>query len=330
MSPRPSVSDLHLLAPGPDDDYGRRDRAPWLDIDWQATQHRLEIDGREANYCELGEGPPILWIHGLGGSWQSWLENMPDFARDHRNVAMDLPGFGFSAMPDGDISIDGYAQWTCKLMDRLGIESASVVGNSMGGFVGAELAIKCPERVERLAVVSAAIFWQNTLRSAPLLRLARLTDAMVARALVRRTDDIATRRRLRYGALAAAGFRYPASISDELAQEMVRSARRTDGFLPALEALGDYPLEEELPKIACPTLIVWGAHDTLVPVADAKRLQKLIPGARREIFERTGHVAMLERPERFNRLLHEFLAEPSTLLKESDPFTRVEGSAASA
>ena len=309
MSPRPSVSDLRLLAPGPDDDYGRRDRAPWLDLDWQSTQHRLEIDGREVNYCELGEGPAILWIHGLGGSWQSWLENMPDFARDHRNVAMDLPGFGFSAMPDGDISIDAYAKWTCELMDRLGIESAAVVGNSMGGFVGAELAIKYPERVQRLTVVSAAIFWQNRRRSAPLLRLARLTDAMVARALVRRTDDIATRRRLRYGALAAAGFRYPASISDELAQEMVRSARRTDGFLPALEALADYPLDEELPKISCPTLIVWGAHDTLVPVTDAKRLQKLIPGARREIFERTGHVAMLERPERFNRLLHEFLAE---------------------
>ena len=77
---------------------------------------------------------------------------------------------------------------------------------------------------------------------------------------------------------------------------MVRSARRTDGFLPALEALADYPLEEELPKIGCPTLIVWGAHDQLVPVRDSKRLQELIPDARREVFERTGHVAMLERP----------------------------------
>jgi pimeloyl-ACP methyl ester carboxylesterase len=307
--PRPVKSLGGLVHPGPDHDYGRQGRAPWLDVDWQAAQHRLRIDGREVNYCELGEGPAILWIHGLGASWQSWLENMPEFARDHRVVAMDLPGFGYSEMPDGEISIEYYARWTCRLLDELGIESAAVVGNSMGGFVGAELAIRAPERVQRLVVVSAAIFWQERRRAQPLLRLARLSDAMVARALTRATDDIATRRRLRVWALASAGFRYPHLISPELAHEMVRSARRTDGFLPALEALADYPLEEELPKISSPTLIVWGEHDQLVPARDAERLEELIPGARREVFERTGHVAMLERPERFNRLLRDFLAE---------------------
>ena len=309
MSPRPSVGNLGLLTPGRQSDYGRRERAPWLDVDWQSAQHRIELDGREVNYCELGEGPALVFIHGLGASWQSWLENMPDFAQDHRVVAIDLPGFGYSEPPDGDISIEYYGRWTCRLLEAIGIESAAVVGNSMGGFVGAELAIRAPERVQRLVVVSAAIFWQTYRRAQPLLRLARLTDAAAARALARATDDIATRRRLRVWALASAGFRYPHLISPELAHEMVRSARRTDGFLPALEALADYPLDEELPKISCPTLIVWGAHDTLVPAKDAKRLQELIPGARRVIFERTGHVAMLERPERFNRLLREFLDE---------------------
>jgi pimeloyl-ACP methyl ester carboxylesterase len=292
-----------------DGDYGREGRAPWLDVDWQAAQHRLEIDGREVNYCELGEGPAILFVHGLGASWQSWLEQMPEFAESHRVVAMDLPGFGYSESPSEDISIEYYARWTAKFMDILGIESAAVVGNSMGGFVSAELAIKSPERVQRLVFVSAAIFWQNRRRAQPLVQLARMSDAVVARALVRATDDIATRRRLRYAALASAGFRYPQYVSDELAHEMVRSARRTDGFLPALEALAGYDLEEELPKISCPTLIVWGANDQLVSVKDAERLEDLIPDSRREVFERTGHVAMLERPERFNRLLREFLAE---------------------
>ena len=293
-----------------DGDYGRDGRAPWLDVDWQAAQHRLEIDGREVNYCELGEGPAILFVHGLGASWQSWLEQLPEFAASHRVVAMDLPGFGYSETPGEDISIEYYARWTAKFMDILGIESAAaVVGNSMGGFVSAELAIKSPERVQRLVFVSAAIFWQNRRRAQPLVQLAKLSDAVVARALVRATDDIATRRRLRYAALASAGFRYPQYVSDELAHEMVRSARRTDGFLPALEALAGYDLEEELPKISCPTLIVWGANDQLVSVKDAERLEDLIPDSRRKVFERTGHVAMLERPERFNRLLREFLAD---------------------
>jgi pimeloyl-ACP methyl ester carboxylesterase len=316
MSPRPSVSKLGLLTPGAESDYGRSGRAPWLDVDWQSAQHRLRIDGREVNYCELGEGPVILWIHGLGASWQSWLENMPDLARDHRVVAMDLPGFGYSEMPEQDISIDYYATWTCRLLDALEIDSAAVVGNSMGGFVGAELAIRAPERVERLAVVSPAIFWQDRRRAQPLLQLARLSDAIVARGLARITDDVATRPRLRAWALASAGFRYPHHIAPELAHEMVRSARRTDGFLPALEALADYPLEEELPRISCPTLIVWGAHDQLVPVRDSERLADLIPDARREVFERTGHVAMLERPERFNRVLRDFLAADDQTLDQ--------------
>ena len=298
-----------LLHPGRDSDYGRRGRSEWLDFPWGRHQHRTRIDGREVNYVDAGEGPALVFVHGLGASWQSWLENIPEFARDHRVVAMDLPGFGCSEEPDGDISIESYASWTFRVLDELGIDAGAVVGNSMGGFIAAEMAIREPERVQRLALVSAAVFWQDYRRAQPLVQLARMSDAIVARALTRVTDDVATRPRLRSWALATAGFRYPHLIDRELAHEMVRSARRTDGFLPALEALADFPLEEELPKISCPALIVWGAHDTLVPVKDAKRLQELIPGSRRVVFERTGHVAMLERPERFNRLLRDFLDE---------------------
>ena len=298
-----------LLHPGPGSDYGRRGRAAWLDFPWGRHQYRTRIDGREANYVDVGEGPALVFVHGLGASWQSWLENIPEFARDHRVVAMDLPGFGGSDLPAGDVSIEYYANWVFRLLDRLGIEEGAVVGNSMGGFIAAEMAIRRPERVQRLVVVSAAVFWQDYRRAQPLVQLARMSDAIVARALTRVTDDVATRPRLRAWALATAGFRYPHLISPELAHEMVRSARRTDGFLPALEALADFPLEQELPKISCPALIVWGAHDTLVPVKDAKRMQELIPGSRRVVFERTGHVAMLERPQRFNRLLRDFLDE---------------------
>ena len=298
-----------LLHPGPGSDYGRPGRSPWLDFSWQRHKHTTRIDGREVTYVDAGDGPALVLVHGLGASWQSWLENIPDFAGDHRVVAMDLPGFGCSEMPEGDISIEYYAQWTLRLLDQLGVDTAAVVGNSMGGFIAAEMAIRNPNRVQRLGVVSAAVFWQTYRRAQPLVQLARMSDAIVARALTRVTDDIATRPRLRAWALATAGFRYPHLICKELAHELVRSARRTDGFLPALEALADFPLEEELPKISCPALIVWGAHDTLVPVKDAKRMEDLIPDARRVVFERTGHVAMLERPERFNCVLREFLDE---------------------
>jgi pimeloyl-ACP methyl ester carboxylesterase len=308
-NPRDVKSIAGLLHPGAASDYGRRGRSQWLDFPWERHQHRMRIDGRDANFVDAGEGPAVIFIHGLGASWQSWLENIPEFSRDRRVVAMDLPGFGCSDLPEHDISIEHYADWTFRLLDELGIERGTIVGNSMGGFIAADMAIRQPERVQRLALVSAAVFWQEYRRAQPLVELARRSDAIVARALTRVTDDVATRPRLRAWAMATAGFRYPHLIERQLAHELVRSARRTDGYLPALEAMADFPLEEELPKISCPALIVWGAQDTLVPVKDAKRLEALIPDSRRVVFERTGHVAMLERPERFNSLLRAFLDE---------------------
>lgn len=113
----------------------------------------------------------------------------------------------------------------------------------------------------------------------------------------------------RAAALGFGGIRYPHLLSRELQAELLLTAKRTRGFLPALEALADYPLRDELSQVEAPTLVVWGAQDSLVSVNHAHELEQLIPNARMAIFGRTGHVAMLERPERFNRTVAEFLAE---------------------
>lgn len=309
MPSRPRVSSLGLLGPGPDSDYGPGERSAWLDVNWQEHRRHVEVHGRQVNLVDIGSGPVLLFVHGHGASWQCWLENIPHFARDHRVIAMDLPGFGGSEMPEQDISIEYYARFLCALADELGVESAAVVGNSMGGFIAAEMAIRYPERVQRLTLVSAAIFWQEYRRAKPLVSLARLTDAYIGRGLAKSANTVAVRPRLRELALLSAGIRYPHLIPHELGTELVRSASHTPGFLPALEALAGFPLSEELPKIACPTLIVWGAHDTLVTVHDSERIEQAIADARRVVFERTGHVPMIERPDRFNRVLREFLDE---------------------
>lgn len=97
-----------------------------------------------------------MLVHGHSGSWTNWLANISHFAASHRVIAPDLPGFGRSEMPRERISIEGYARFLAKVLDALGVASAPVVGNSMGGFVGAELAVKDRDRVEGLALVSAA------------------------------------------------------------------------------------------------------------------------------------------------------------------------------
>ena len=136
--------------------YGAVGRSAWLDVDWESHRRWLKIDDRWVNFVDIGEGPVLIFIHGLAGCWQNWLENIPYFARNHRVIAMDLPGFGESEMPTEEISISGYGRTVDALCEALGIDSGVIIGNSMGGFIGAELAIHFPARVERLCLVGAA------------------------------------------------------------------------------------------------------------------------------------------------------------------------------
>jgi pimeloyl-ACP methyl ester carboxylesterase len=138
------------------DDYGTRGREEWRDIDWRRHQRWVALPGGPINVIERGEGPPLLLVHGHTGRWANWLANIPSLSRNHRVIAMDLPGFGHSPMPRESITIENYGRTLDALMDRLDIAAAPVVGNSMGGFAAAELAIKFPPRVERLVLVSAA------------------------------------------------------------------------------------------------------------------------------------------------------------------------------
>src|SRR3954471_21817266 len=92
------------------DAYGPQRRSEWLDIDWSGHLHWAQVCGSAVNYVDIGEGPPLVFIHGLSGSWQNWLENIPHFAKSRRVIALDLPGFGHSPMPAGKISINFYAK----------------------------------------------------------------------------------------------------------------------------------------------------------------------------------------------------------------------------
>ena len=296
-------------APATQDDYGSQGRSAWLDIDWRRHLNSTTVHGARVNYVEMGEGPPVVFIHGLAGCWQNWLENIPRFAERHRVVAVDLSGFGHSELPREEISIPGYGRFIDAFLDVVGVERAALVGNSMGGFIAAETAISHPSRVEKLVLVSAAggpaLRERNDASQARLMRSARLFAPIAAAAIARR-EHIIRRPRLRRALLWKIA-RYPERIEPELCYEVASGAGKP-GFLDALNAILAYDFEERIPDISCPTLIIWGRNDEIVPVEDALEYERLIPDARRAIFEDTGHVPMLERPGRFNELVEEFLA----------------------
>lgn len=284
-----------------------------MDIDWRRHQRFVRIEDRRVNVVELGSGPPLLFVHGLGGCWQNWLENLPVLARDHRVIALDLPGFGASEMPAEPVSIAAYARTVEALCDTLAVDAAAVVGNSMGGFVAAELAITSPQRVERLVLVSAAGLQVAELGLKPVLtalaatRLDRIAG-VYGRWVAGNAAAVARRSRLRR--LAFAGIaRHPEAVPWPLVAEQAQGFGRP-AFMPALRAMVSYPLRHRLAEIACPTLVVWGASDRLVPLRDASAFQRLIPDARKIVYPDTGHVPMLERPVQFNADLRVFLEEP--------------------
>ncbi|MGO9321687.1 MAG: alpha/beta fold hydrolase [Solirubrobacteraceae bacterium] len=296
--------------------YGPVGRSQWLDVDWRRHQRWLVIDGQPVNTIELDAGrdaasQPLVFIHGLSGCWANWLEQLPVLAAEHRVVTLDLPGFGYSPMPAGQITISGYARLLDRLLGELEIDAAAVVGNSMGGFIAAELAISFPQRVERLVLISAAGIsttgHPGSMRAVPVIRRLETVLAASGAWVASKSETVARRARLRE-ALLNVVTRHPSRLPAALAAEQLRGAGKP-GFLQGLEAVLHYDIRERLPEIACPTLIVWGDGDRLIPVRDADVFAELIPDSRKVIFEDTGHMAMLERPAAFNALLKDFLAE---------------------
>jgi pimeloyl-ACP methyl ester carboxylesterase len=289
-----------------------------MKIDWPAMTRRVEVDGRQVSVIDTGgDGPPLVWIHGLGGIWQNWLLNIPAFMETHRCVALDLPGFGQSELPAGELSIRGFAHTVDRVCDLLEVEDPVVIGNSMGGFTGAELAVSFPTRVSKLVLVAAAGLSTEYLSREPLLAAARAFAALTARTGLRGAP-VVKRPRLRRFALQLV-VRYPERLSVPLATELVAGAN-APGFIRAFDALMGYSFRDKLERIEVPVLIVWGRNDMLVPVEDAEMFEHLIgDNARSVIFDDTGHLPMLERPSRFNELLAGFIAG------EREPELGVEG-----
>jgi pimeloyl-ACP methyl ester carboxylesterase len=294
---------------GPDP-YGNPD-PEWLRIDW--NEHRREIDvvGARVNYVELGAGPPLLLVHGLSGAWQNWLENIPHFSRSHRVIAVDLPGFGNSPMPPWKLSIPAYGRFLRDFCEKLGIASCALVGNSMGGFIATEVAITEPERVDRLVLVSAAgITWARARRE-PAVVMGRVGRA-AAPYVLRFNKRGIKRHRLRRAAFQGV-FHDPNAIRREMLWENFIPGLQSPGYFDAMTTLVGYDIRHRLEEIGVPTLIVWGRNDRVVPVPAATAYQKRIgDNAELVIFDECGHVPMIERPVRFNRVLDGFLSHSTS------------------
>ncbi len=293
------------------DDYGASASPNWRQTNWAEELKQVEIDGTPINYVDVGSPglhEPVVLVHGLGGQWQNWLENIPRLAQERRVLALDLPGHGLTPKPaDGEISISGYGRCVDAFCERLGLGKVALVGNSMGGFVVAEVAIQFPERVSRLTLVSAAGISSADALQRPVLLFGRIAAAIATNTAARHRS-LARRPITRHSSLLLVA-RHPRLLKADLAYEGFFKGTGKPGFDDALRACLDYDFRDRLPDVKVPTLIIWGEKDSIIPVRDANEFERLIPDSRKVVMRDTGHIPMAERPRAFNDLLSDFLAE---------------------
>lgn len=270
----------------------------------------VEIHGHEVSYRDEGSGPVLLLLHGIAGSGRAWREVLPDLARDHRVIAPDLLGHGESAKPIGDYSLGAYASGIRDLLGVLGVERATIVGQSFGGGVAMQLAYQHPELCERLVLVDSGGLGRevNPILRAATLPLAEYVMPVLFPGFVKDRGDAVSRflrdRGIRSGRAAEVWLAYRSLTETENRKAFVRTVRSViDPGGQTVSAMDRLYLAAEVP-----TLIVWGADDSIIPVAHGHAAQAAIPGSRLEIFEGVGHFPHVEAPERFVEVLRDFLA----------------------
>jgi pimeloyl-ACP methyl ester carboxylesterase len=259
----------------------------------------------------------LLLIHGIAGSSRTWKHVMPILAQNYTVIAPDLLGHGESAKPLGDYSLGAYASGLRDLLGLLGIERATVVGQSFGGGVGMQLAYQHPECCERLVLVASGglgreVSWLLRALSLPGSEyLMPVIFPSFARGVGDGIGQFLHARGLRFNRMAEMWQAYTSLIEAANRAAFVRTLRAViDPGGQSVSAMDRLYLAARMP-----TLIIWGDRDSIIPVSHAHAAHAAIPGSRLAIIEGTGHFPHAEEPARFVEVLSEFLdtTVPSSL-----------------
>ncbi len=295
-------------------------KSDWEQIEPQA----IKLDGDRVVYRVAGKGPVLLLVHGLAGSAMTWRHVMAPLAQRFTVIAPDLLGQGQSDKPRGEYSLGAHVDTLRDLLDALGHDRATFVGQSLGGGVAMQLAYQFPERCERLVLVNSGGLGREV---SVILRLLTLPGTEFVFPLActptlrdagRRVGRWLGRAGVRSTAAREEIWRSYASLADaESRHAFFRGLRDViDWRGQAVSALGRLHHTAKLP-----TLIIWGARDPFIPVSHARAAHEAIPGSRLVIFEEVGHYPHCEAPERFVETIVDFIAstEPARLPMRSSP-----------
>ncbi len=246
------------------------------------------------NYEIIGEGQPLLFIHGLGSSLRDWEEQIPVFSKNFKVITLDLRGHGLTDKPKGPYSIAMFADDIAELIKSLKIGEVYVVGISLGGAIGFNLAIEHPNIVKTLTVVNmSASVPIKTFKEKQMFLMRVLIVKMMG---MKKMGEV----------LAKRLFIKPEQ--EELRERMATRWAENDkkAYISSLKTLKNWTVMDRLHEIKCPTLIL-AADEDYTPLEAKKEYTALIPDAKLVVIEDARHAVSVEKPEEFNTILMDFL-----------------------
>lgn len=237
------------------------------------------VAGFQMHSVHAGAGPAVTLLHGLSGSHRWWLNTIPALATTFSVHVPELVGFGASRRPVRQPDMEEMAELLRRWLDAMGLQRTHLVGHSMGGQVSIHLAVRDPQRIRRLVLVSAAGI-PHTLGVRELRRF--VTEVSAPRAWIR-----------------------PRRFAGTIVLDAVRAGPRA--LVAATRNILRDDVRPLLPRITQPTLLLWGALDPLTPVDQGRLMASRIPDSRLVVFPTAAHIPMVECPDDLNAELHAFL-----------------------
>jgi pimeloyl-ACP methyl ester carboxylesterase len=271
-----------------------------------ATESKqVEIFGQKIHYLEAGSAsnPAVILLHGLGGDMSNWAMTVPALAAKYHVYVPDQIGFGKSDKPIVNYRVATLVEFLDAFCKKLGIQKATLVGNSLGGWTAAMFAIEHPEKVDKIVLVCAAGYTAK-----------RYGGQEIDKDLVAALNP-STTADLKRGLSAV--FYNKAMLTDAfIEQALAAKFKRGDGYTinSFIESImrGEDCIDDKVKTIKAPTLVLWGREDGLTPLAMGKAFAEDIPGAQMVVIEKCGHVPQLEKPAEFNASLLKFLGVAAT------------------
>ncbi len=251
----------------------------------------IKVDGLDTHYYIAGQGEPLVAIHGGGGDARTWRRNISELSSKYTVYAPDLPGYGGSQPLSGKYYIPELSDFVEKFTGALGLEKFNLVGHSLGGGVALNYALKFPAKIKKLVLVSSLClgseiaFWVKLLSVPALIRF--------------------------LGGIFVFGFKFVKWLVSHL-----NPAKYILPLTPASMLVGvsisdlhrqTLVLEQRLPEVKMPTLLIWGGRDPVVPVKQAYRAARAIPDCRVEVFKNRGHNVHRDELKKFSSIVTDFL-----------------------